>query len=154
MCGGGRCAPGTKGAFLSSGLSVLWIFDNTTDCRVDAEWIIEKKDLRQQQQQKSMRQERTAASPASDSGGIPTDCSGSSPFGDHGLGGDGIDHVAANTKANTYRPEIDEMRCLLWAHGGSSVRFMASFLSHNSPTSPLLNPSTGGYFFGSVGQER
>jgi hypothetical protein len=128
----------------------LWIFDNMTDCRVDAEWIMEKKDLRQQQQQKSVRQERATASPASDSEGIPTDRSSSSPFGDHGLGGDGIDYVAANT----YRPEIDEMRCLLWAHGGSSVRFMASFLPHNFTASPLLNPSTGGYFFGSVGHER
>jgi hypothetical protein len=90
---------------------------------------MEKEDWRQQQRQKSVRQERTTASPASGSGGIPANCSGSSPFGDHVLGVDGIDYVAANT----YPSEMDEMRCLLWAHGGSSVRSIASFLSHNFP---------------------
>ena len=112
------------GAFLSCGSSSTG--DDMTDCRVDAEWIMEKKDLRQQRQQKSEHQERTPASPAGGaSGGSQMDSSGSSPLEDHGLGGDGTDHV----EANAYRPEMDEMRCLLWAHGGSSVCPFVRFIA-------------------------
>ena len=78
---------------------------------------MEKKDLRRQQQHKSARQEMAAASPVDGDSGDPTDRSGLSPLGNHGLGGDGMD----NATANVYRPEMDEMRCLLWAHGGSSI---------------------------------
>jgi hypothetical protein len=124
--------------------------DNAADCRVDAEWIMEKKDWRQQQQE-SVRQERTTTSAVGGGSGSPTDGSSSSPLGDYGLGVDGKDYVAANA----YLHDMDEMRCLLWAHGGSSVR--PSVLSHHSCRPiffPLLSPSTGGYFFGSVDQER
>jgi hypothetical protein len=127
VCDGGRCAQGgTKGAFSSSAFVSCGrsVGDNTTDRRVDAEWIMEKKDWRQQQQQNSVHQERTAAPPAGGGCGNPTDSSGSSPLGDHDLGGDGKNYVAANA----YLHEMDEMRCLLWAHGGSSVRSSASFL--------------------------
>jgi len=103
--------------------------DNTTDRRVDAEWIMEKKDWRQQQQQKSVRQERTVASPEGGGCRSPTDSSGSSPLGGHDLGGDGNDYVAANA----YLPEVDEMRCLLWAHGGSSVPLYHSCRPFLSP---------------------
>jgi hypothetical protein len=119
--------------------------DNTAGCRVDAEWIMEKKDWRQQQRHRSVRQEKTAASAAGGDGGSPAASSGPPPLGDYGLGGDGKDYVGANA----YLHEMDDMRRLLWAHGGS----FASFLPPNF--SPLfMTPSTGGYFFGSVDQER
>jgi hypothetical protein len=67
-------------------------------CSIDAEWIMEKKHWRQ-----SVRQERT----------------GSSPTGSRGVDTD---------DANAYLPEMDEMRCLLWAHGGSfHVAFLLPF---------------------------
>jgi hypothetical protein len=75
---------------------------------IDAEWLMEKKDWRQ-----SMRKESAAATdPAGSSNATSTadPTGGSSPTG---AGVDGADD------ANTYQPEMDEMRCLLWAHGGS-----------------------------------
>lgn len=67
-------------------------------CSIDAEWIMEKKHWRQ-----SVRQERTGPSPTG-SRGIDTD------------------------NANAYLPEMDEMTCLLWAHGGSfHVAFLLPF---------------------------
>lgn len=77
---------------------------------------MEKKDWRQQQQHKSARQRKSATSPV-DGGGSPTDSSGLSPLGDRGLAGDGMEYAAANA----HQPEMDEMRCLLWAHGGPSI---------------------------------
>ena len=80
-------------------------------CSIDAEWVMEKKHWRE-----SVRQER-AATPARRGGtrssGNPSDIPGSSSTGDRGMGTDGTDD------ANAYLPEMDEMRCLLWAHGGS-----------------------------------
>lgn len=99
------------------------VVDIDNNCSVDAEWIMEKKDLRRQQQHKSARQEMTAASPVD---GSPTDSSGLSPLGGHtghGLGGGAMD----NMTANAYRPEMDEMKCLLWAHGGLSILLASNF---------------------------
>jgi hypothetical protein len=90
---------------------------------IDAEWIMEKKDWRQ-----SMRQERaTAATPAGGantrSGGSSSDgpASSSPPTRDHWVRANGTDDASA------YQPEMDEIRCLLWAHGGS---FHVGFLPH------------------------
>jgi hypothetical protein len=98
---------------------------------------MEKKDWRQ-----SMRQERDAgATPAGSSNATSaaSPANGPSPTGNQGIGVDGADDT------NAYRPEMDEMRCLLWAHGGS---FHVIFLS------PSLCYFSGGYYFGSVDQER
>jgi hypothetical protein len=49
--------------------------------------------------------------------------------------------------ANAYQPGMDDMKCLLWAHGGSfhfDVRALPPFLCY----------FIGGYYFGSVDQER
>ena len=88
-------------------------------CSIDAEWIMEKKHWRQ-----SVRQERAAALTPARSGGTgssgdPSNIPGSSPTGNHGIDTD---------DANAYPPEMDEMRCLLWAHGGSfHVAFLLPF---------------------------
>jgi len=89
-------------------------------CSIDAEWIMEKKHWRQ-----SVRQERAAVltpprSEGTRSSRNPSDIPRSSPTGDLGIGTDDV---------NAYLPEMDEMRCLLWAHGGSfHVAFLLPFL--------------------------
>ena len=85
---------------------------DTNDRSVDAEWIIKKNDWRQQRQQKSMREERTAASlwtSQAGSCGSPAESYCSPSLGDHGLGGNGMDFVTTNA----YLPKVDEIRCLL-----------------------------------------
>jgi hypothetical protein len=78
-------------------------------CSIDAEWIMEKKHWRE-----SVRQQR-AATPTRTGGTRNSGNTSNIPStGDHGMGTDGTDG------ANAYLPEMDEMRCLLWAHGGSS----------------------------------
>lgn len=47
---------------------------------------------------------------------------------------------------STYMPEMDEMRCILYFHGGECV-VNQGFLH-------ISNKGTGGYYFGSVDQER
>jgi hypothetical protein len=72
---------------------------------IDAEWLMEKKDWRQ-----SMRKESAAAA---DPAGSPNARSAANPI-------DGLSPTGAGSDdANMYQPEMDEMRCLLWAHGGS-----------------------------------
>jgi hypothetical protein len=114
VCGGGRCAPRTKGASSLVPSLLCGSFGNNGNviyCRVDAEWIIEKKDWQQ-----SVLQERSATTPASrekaNGGAGPSNTSASSPPGDYGMG------ARSTGDANAHRPEMDEMRCLLWAHGG------------------------------------
>ncbi|OSC99852.1 alpha/beta-hydrolase [Trametes coccinea BRFM310] len=78
---------------------------------VDAEWIVAKKDWQEAKRRQKARQASTS-SPAPDAGGPSLD--------------------AGNTSQEmpaTYQPEMDEMRCILYAHGG-------------------------GYYFGSIDQER
>ena len=54
-------------------------------------------------------------------------------------------------EANAYRPEMDEMRCLLWAHGGlDSYPFCSDYLGAYN----CMPFHAGGYYFGSVNQER
>jgi hypothetical protein len=55
MVAGARWGPRVRfrlGAFLPCGRSMG---DDTSDCSVDAEWIMEKNDWGQQRQQKAMR---------------------------------------------------------------------------------------------------
>ncbi|KAI9062340.1 alpha/beta-hydrolase [Trametes sanguinea] len=78
---------------------------------VDAEWIVAKKDWQEAKKRQKARQASTG-SPSPDAGGPSLD--------------------AGNTSQEmpaTYQPEMDEMRCILYAHGG-------------------------GYYFGSIDQER
>jgi hypothetical protein len=117
---------GDQGCVLSLISCLLRSHRMNRDRSIDAEWIMEKKDWRQ-----SVRQERAAAAtPAGGantrlrSGGSSSDgpTSSSSPTSDHGVRANGTDD------ANAYQPEMDEMRCLLWAHGGSfHVGFLPPF---------------------------
>jgi len=51
-------------------------------------------------------------------------------------------------ESGSYSEEMDEMRCILYSHGGSSINSdMIAFHHHDQ----LLS---GGYYFGSVDQER
>lgn len=74
---------------------------------------MEKRDWRQY-----VRQEKVAATSTGrkgmGNGGNPSDSSASSPTrDDQDMRADGTDDT------NAYRPEMDEMRCFLWAHGGA-----------------------------------
>jgi hypothetical protein len=75
---------------------------------------MEKKDWRQ-----SVRQERTTRAATTGNEGTPRTGSRSSSYGFYSLmpGVDGWVSTG-DTKANAYAPETDEMRCLLWVHGG------------------------------------
>jgi len=83
---------------------------------IDAEWIMEKKDWRQ-----SIRQERDAGATQAGSSNTTSAARPANISSPQGTGADGADD-----DTNAYRPEMDEMRCLLWAHGGS---FHVTFLS-------------------------
>jgi hypothetical protein len=47
--------------------------------------------------------------------------------------------------SGSYQPEMDEMRCVLYAHGGMDLSL---------PFPVVLKTKLGGYYFGSVDQER
>ncbi|KAI5986945.1 Alpha/Beta hydrolase protein [Pisolithus albus] len=80
---------------------------------IDAEWITSKKDLQQGKKHRSQSKENGAACPSAP----PTNDATAGP-------------QTSNPEANsTYHRDMDELRCILYAHGG-------------------------GYFFGSVDQER
>ena len=120
-CGGGRYVLTTKGAFWSW-IVVLWFRRVNRGHSIDAEWIMEKKDWRQ-----STRQGRDAAgAPAGSSNttSAASPANGTSPSRNQGTSADGADD-----DTDAYQPEMDEVRCLLWAHGGSfHVRFLSPSL--------------------------
>jgi hypothetical protein len=96
---------------------------------------MEKKDW-----QRSIRQERSLTGDKRTNGeGSQPQSAGLSLPRDHNAG------MGSADDANLYRPEMDEMKCLLWAHGGSSHAAFYCF---------ILCKLIGGYFCGSVGQER
>jgi hypothetical protein len=73
-------------------------------CRIDAEWIMDKRDW---------KEAKRRAAAIEKTGGVSESGSGSPP-----LSGAHASASAVDAEAGTYRPEMDEMRCLLWAHGG------------------------------------
>jgi len=82
---------------------------------------MEKKDW-----QRSTRQERSTSIPTGDEGmsgeGNQSQSTGSSLPRDHSVG------MGSTDEANLYRSEMDEMKCLLWAHGGSSHAALCRFI--------------------------
>ena len=126
--------------------------------RLAAEWISAKKDW--QNAQKRNKERRSSVSVAAargataerprPSGPILTDVVSEPPQKLEGEANHSHQSTASNSKERsrdgaTYQPEMDEMRCILYAHGGT-------------PT-PLkmivgLTYVPGGYYFGSVDQER
>ena len=124
--------------------------------RLAAEWISAKKDWQNAQKRNKERRSSVAATrePTEErprpSGPILTDVVSEPPQKLEGEASHSHQSTASNTKERsrdgaTYQPEMDEMRCILYAHGGT-------------PT-PLkmivgLTYVPGGYYFGSVDQER
>ncbi|KAH9020633.1 Alpha/Beta hydrolase protein [Lactarius pseudohatsudake] len=105
---------------------VRWWQVRPGDRGIDAEWIMDKRDWKEVRRREKATatadktQTRESGSPGADAGMRP------SPLSSSGA------HARVSTddaEVSAYRPEMDEMRCLLWAHGG-------------------------GYYFGSVNQER
>ena len=99
-------------------------------CRVDAEWIVAKKDWEEaKKRQKSQDKQRTAS-----------------------LGKNGRKSASAPTvttpeeEEGSYDADMDEMRCILYTHGGE---FKVSGFR-----TLLAQYEIGGYYFGSVDQER
>ncbi|KAH9165053.1 Alpha/Beta hydrolase protein [Lactarius sanguifluus] len=112
---------------------VRWWQVRPGDRGIDAEWIMDKRDWKE-----ATRREKAAAaaekSQTRESGspgaGASTTLSPLSPLSSSSSSGAHAGVSTDDTEASaTYRPEMDEMRCLLWAHGG-------------------------GYYFGSINQER
>ncbi|KAH9020634.1 alpha beta-hydrolase [Lactarius pseudohatsudake] len=109
---------------------VRWWQVRPGDRGIDAEWIMDKRDWKEARRREKAAaateksQTRESGSPAAGANTSLSPLSSSSSSGAHA-------RVSTNdTEASAaYRPEMDEMRCLLWAHGG-------------------------GYYFGSVNQER
>lgn len=95
---------------------VRWWQVRPGDRGIDAEWIMDKRDWKAAE-----RREKAQTRGGSGS---------SSPSSSSSQGAHAHPRVSADdAEASAYRPEMDEVRCLLWAHGG-------------------------GYYFGSVDQER
>jgi hypothetical protein len=86
---------------------------------IDAEWIMEKKDWRQSTRQK--RDAGGAPAGSSNTTSAASPANGTSPTRDQKTSAD-----RADDGTNAYRRGMDEMRCLLWAHGGL---FHVTFLS-------------------------
>ncbi|KAH8985536.1 alpha beta-hydrolase [Lactarius akahatsu] len=109
---------------------VRWWQVRPGDRGIDAEWIMDKRDWKEARRREKAAaateksQTRESGSPGAGASTSLSPLSSSSSSGAHA-------RVSTNdTEASAaYRPEMDEMRCLLWAHGG-------------------------GYYFGSVNQER
>ncbi|KAH8985537.1 Alpha/Beta hydrolase protein [Lactarius akahatsu] len=107
---------------------VRWWQVRPGDRGIDAEWIMDKRDWKEVRRREkaaaaaaNKTQMRESGSPGADASSSPTPLSPSSGA-----------HARVSTddaEVTAYHPEMDEMRCLLWAHGG-------------------------GYYFGSVNQER
>ncbi|KAH8985534.1 Alpha/Beta hydrolase protein [Lactarius akahatsu] len=109
---------------------VRWWQVRPGDRGIDAEWIMDKRDWKEarRREKAAAAAEGTQTSESPGAGATGSTClsplsSPSSPDAHTRVGTDDSEATAA------YRPEMDEMRCLLWAHGG-------------------------GYYFGSVDQER
>ncbi|KAI0301668.1 hypothetical protein B0F90DRAFT_287335 [Multifurca ochricompacta] len=99
---------------------VKWWQVRGTDKGIDAEWIMDKKDWKEYNRQERAAATSTPVSASTNGGGSSPSPPMSPAAGEQRMG---------TEDTNGYHPEMDEMRCILWAHGG-------------------------GYYFGSVDQER
>ncbi|KAH9165055.1 Alpha/Beta hydrolase protein [Lactarius sanguifluus] len=107
---------------------VRWWQVRPGDRGIDAEWIMDKRDWKEARR----REKAAAAAEKTETSGSPDACAGTclSPLSSPSSSGAHARVSTDDTEASgAYRPEMDEMRCFLWAHGG-------------------------GYYFGSVDQER
>ncbi|KAH9055377.1 Alpha/Beta hydrolase protein [Lactarius vividus] len=107
---------------------VRWWQVRPGDRGIEAEWIMDKRDWKEARRREKAAaaaeksQTRESGSPGTGASTTLSPLSSPSSSGAHA-------QVSTDDTEATYRPEMDEMRCLLWAHGG-------------------------GYYFGSVNQER
>jgi hypothetical protein len=144
---GGRYVPGTAGTSFFLYLLVGTLMGACASVyRLDAEWVMDKRDWKEAQ-----RREKAAATGEK----IPTpgESASASPQSPSSSPSSGANTQASTDDpgTNAYPPEMDEMRCLLWAHGGLDPYPSCS----GSPGCLLCIPShAGGYYFGSVNQER
>ncbi|KAN0137886.1 Alpha/Beta hydrolase fold, partial [Lactarius tabidus] len=105
---------------------VRWWQVRPGDGGLDAEWVTDKRDWKEakRREKAAATAEKTPTPGESASGSqSPQSPSSSSSLGANTQAG------TDDPEANAYHSEMDQMRCLLWAHGG-------------------------GYYFGSVNQER
>jgi hypothetical protein len=120
---------------------------------LDAEWITAKKDwlgaqrrTKQRESPATAPQEHTAEHPEPRdpiSNGV---ASGHPP--EHGSeAGTPSQNSETSRDSAAYQSEMDEMRCILYSHGGMNppIQILLFGLTSNVP---------GGYYFGSVDQER
>lgn len=101
---------------------------------IDANWVAEKRDI---EAIKRARKEPNR-----------------SPSAESPMNGESVNGSKGKTdqkdEDSSYPSEMDEMPCMLYLHGGKySLRSCAFTLSYSHPFGVL-----GGYFFGSVDQER
>ena len=75
-------------------------------CSVDAEWIVAKKDWQEAKKRQKAREASTDGPASLDAG-----------------------HPSQEMPAS-YQPEMDQMRCILYAHGGKKALF-ASLIDFN-----------------------
>ncbi|KAH9055379.1 hypothetical protein EDB87DRAFT_1333457 [Lactarius vividus] len=111
---------------------VRWWQVRPGDRGIDAEWIMDKRDWKEaKRREKAAAAAEGAQTSESPGAGVSTCFSPLSPLSSSPSSPDAHTRVGTDDTETTavYRPEMDEMRCLLWAHGG-------------------------GYYFGSVDQER
>ena len=108
--------------------------------RIEAEWIMDQRDWKETKRREKAEKTQTLRERGNGSlSPQPTSSSGA-----HGQAS------AGDTEANGYRPEMDETRCFLWAHGGLHPYPFCP----NSPVCLQILFHAGGYYFGSVNQER
>ncbi|KAI0260170.1 hypothetical protein BC834DRAFT_561739 [Gloeopeniophorella convolvens] len=99
---------------------------------VDSEWIATKKDWQQSERRREKGQPGSAAAMGAQRHGSQASAASSTPSTSENQSRSGAATPGSSDafgEGNAYRSEMDEMRCILWIHGG-------------------------GYYFGSVDQER
>lgn len=106
---------------------VVWDLTEFRRRRVDSQWIVAKKDWRE-----AKKRSKKDTKVFVDQKGPEKSNSARNDSGD--------------TESGTYQQDMDEMRCILYSHGGET-----SCVSH---IGRLTQGFEGGYYFGSVDQER
>ena len=87
--------------------------------RIDAEWIMDKRDRKE-----AKRREKAAATLEKTGGASESGGGSLSPLSP--LSGTHTPGSTDDAETGVYPPEMDEMRCFLWAHGGQD-QFMFGF---------------------------
>lgn len=102
---------------------------------VEGEWIVARKDWQEAKRRAKSRERRERKEKER---GKPVQQS--------------TDSASEETSDTGYTPDMDEQRCILYLHGGERVASICG-LPFPSDRSIYLCP-VGGYYFGSVDQER